>query len=62
MLGFHLHMSQPLLLTDNFARAIEYARHVHVNCRKNTSVPFMAHLIGVAALVMGENGYVDFPD
>ena len=50
-----------LHLTARFTRAIDYARQVHVNYRKATSVPYMAHLIGVASLVMGESGYVNFP-
>jgi HD domain len=50
-----------LHLTARFTRAIDYARQVHVNCRKGTSIPYMAHLLGVAALVMGENGHVPFP-
>ena len=53
--------ANPLHLTARFTRAIDYARQVHVNYRKGTSVPYMAHLLGVASLVMGENGYVRFP-
>ena len=49
-----------LHLTERFSRAIDYARQVHVNYRKGTSVPFMAHLLGVASLVMGESGHVRF--
>lgn len=51
----------PLQLGPRFTRAIDYARLVHVENRKETLVPYMAHLLGVAALVMGENGYVRFP-
>jgi (p)ppGpp synthase/HD superfamily hydrolase len=50
-----------LHVTARFTRAIDYARQVHVNYRKGTIVPYMAHLIGVASLVMGESGYVNFP-
>ena len=50
-----------LHLTARFTRAIDYARQVHVSYRKGTSVPYMAHLMGVALLVMGENGHVPFP-
>ena len=50
-----------LHLTARFTRAIDYARQVHVNYRKGTSVPYMAHLLGVASLVMGESGHVRFP-
>ena len=53
--------STSLHLTPRFTQAIEYARITHVNCRKATAVPYMAHLLGVASLVMGENGHVEFP-
>lgn len=49
-----------LHLTDRFTRAVDYARILHIERRKATSIPFMAHLMGVAALVMGESGYVPF--
>lgn len=50
----------PLQLTSRFIQAIDYARITHVNCRKETAVPYMAHLLGVASLVMGENGHLPF--
>jgi len=50
-----------LQLTEKFARAIEYARVLHLGYRKATKVPYMAHLLGVASLVTGENGYLPFP-
>src|SRR5580700_6653658 len=50
-----------LHLTDRFTRAVDYARQVHVNYRRATTVPYMAHLLGVASLVMGESGHVRFP-
>jgi (p)ppGpp synthase/HD superfamily hydrolase len=50
-----------LHLTARFTRAVDYARQVHVNYRKGTTVPYMAHLLGVASLVMGESGHVRFP-
>jgi (p)ppGpp synthase/HD superfamily hydrolase len=50
-----------LHLTARSTRAIDYARQVHVNYRKGTTVPSMAHLLGVASLVMGESGHVRFP-
>ena len=50
-----------LHLTARFTRAIDYARQVHVNYRKGTTVPYMAHLLGVASLVLGECGHVRFP-
>ncbi len=50
-----------LHLTDRFSRAVDYARIVHIECRKGTRVPYMAHLLGVASLVMDEFGRVGFP-
>ena len=45
-----------LLLSDRFTRAVEYARRFHTESRKGTCIPYMAHLLGVAALVMAEAG------
>ena len=45
-----------LLFSERLTRAIDYARVLHLERRKGTSVPYLAHLIGVAALVMGEAG------
>jgi (p)ppGpp synthase/HD superfamily hydrolase len=53
--------SGTLHLTARFTRAIDYARNVHVGARKKTEVPYMAHLLGVASLVLGEAGHVPFP-
>ena len=50
-----------LHLTARFTRAVDYARIVHINYRKFTTVPYMAHLLGVASLVMGACGQVRFP-
>lgn len=49
-----------LTLTPRFSQAVDYARQIHVGTRKGTQVPYMAHLLGVASLVMGENGHVPF--
>ena len=49
-----------LHLGNKFIRAIAYARDIHIEKRKSTKVPYMAHLLGVVSLVMGEVGYVDF--
>lgn len=49
-----------LHLSHRFTRAVDYARVLHIERRKATSIPFMAHLLGVAALVMGETGQVSF--
>jgi len=48
--------SERLVLTERFTAAVEYARQLHTEYRKGTNVPFMAHLLGVASLVMGEAG------
>jgi len=48
-------------LTRRFSHAVDYARQIHVGYRKGTNVPYMAHLLGVASLVMGESGQVPFP-
>jgi (p)ppGpp synthase/HD superfamily hydrolase len=45
-----------LILTERFSNAVEYARQLHTEYRKGTDVPYMAHLLGVASLVMGEAG------
>jgi GTP pyrophosphokinase len=46
----------PLHLTSRFTSAVDYARHLHIETRKGTGIPAMAHLLGVASLVMGEAG------
>jgi (p)ppGpp synthase/HD superfamily hydrolase len=48
------------VLTRRFIQAVDYARQVHTGWRKGTHVPYMAHLLGVASLVMGESGHVPF--
>lgn len=53
--------SNDLYLTGKFTSAIEYARHLHIERRKGSGIPYMAHLLGVAALVMGEAGHELFP-
>jgi (p)ppGpp synthase/HD superfamily hydrolase len=51
---------QVLRLTDRFERAIEYAIHVHAGQRrKQTSVPYLAHLLGVASIVFKDRGDED---
>jgi (p)ppGpp synthase/HD superfamily hydrolase len=56
-----INQQQELHLTQHFSDAVDYVRKIHVGCRKQTKVPYLAHLLGVASLVMGENGYLDFP-
>ena len=53
--------SGQLHLTSRFTSAIEYARILHIERRKGTDVPYMAHLLGVASLVMGEAGHASCP-
>lgn len=41
------------VLTDRFARAVDYARVAHTGqVRKGTRIPYLTHLRGVATLVM----------
>jgi (p)ppGpp synthase/HD superfamily hydrolase len=52
-------MSDPhpdLILTERFTKAVEYARQLHTEFRKGTHIPYMAHLLGVASLVLSEAG------
>lgn len=46
-----------LYLGPRFTQAIDYARHIHIETRKGSKIPAMAHLLGVAALVIGETGH-----
>ena len=48
--------TQTPILTERFTRAVDYARLLHTETRKGTKIPYMAHLFGVASLVMGEAG------
>ena len=50
--------TQTPILTERFTRAVDYARTLHTETRKGTKIPYMAHLLGVASLVMGEAGGV----
>jgi (p)ppGpp synthase/HD superfamily hydrolase len=45
-----------LFLTSRFTAAVDYARHLHIETRKGSNIPSMAHLLGVASLVMGRTG------
>jgi (p)ppGpp synthase/HD superfamily hydrolase len=53
--------SESLHLSSRFTSAVDYARHLHIERRKGTGIPYMAHLLGVASLVMGEAGHAGFP-
>ncbi len=47
-------------LTERFDQAITYARHLHrEQRRKGTDVPYVAHLLAVAALVLEDGGDED---
>lgn len=55
-------MAQPAapLLTDRFERALAFARQIHLTqVRKGTSVPYLAHVMSVAALVLEHGGSED---
>jgi (p)ppGpp synthase/HD superfamily hydrolase len=52
---------QHLFLSARFTRAVDYARHLHIETRKGSNIPSMAHLLGVASLVMGETGHAPVP-
>lgn len=47
-------------LTERFARAVDYARTAHAGqTRKGTAIPYITHLLGVAALVLEFGGDED---
>lgn len=51
---------QPAILSDRFVRAVDYAMVIHATqVRKGTAVPYMAHLLGVASLVLEADGDED---
>src|SRR3974390_1841960 len=53
-------MSVATVLTDRFDRALLYATHVHGGqVRKETSIPYIAHLLAVAATVLEYGGSED---
>ena len=53
-------MSNVTRLTDRFDRALLYATHVHGGqVRKGTSIPYVAHLLAVAATVLEYGGSED---
>jgi (p)ppGpp synthase/HD superfamily hydrolase len=49
-------LEHELILSEKFTKAVDYARKLHTETRKGTQIPYMAHLLGVASLVMGEAG------
>ncbi len=53
-------MSAATVLTDRFDRALLYATHVHGGqVRKETTIPYIAHLLAVAATVLEYGGSED---
>lgn len=53
-------MTDAAVLTDRFDRALLYATHVHGGqVRKATFVPYIAHLLAVAATVLEYDGSED---
>ena len=61
ILSMNYNQDERLYLTSRFTSAIDYARHIHIERRKGTDIPYMAHLLGVASLVMGEAGHAGIP-
>ena len=48
------------VLTERFTRAVDYARIAHAGqVRKGTDIPYLTHLLGVAALVIEFGGSED---
>src|ERR1700721_4305689 len=53
-------MPNAAALTDRFDRALLYATHIHGGqLRKGTCVPYIAHLLAVAATVLEYDGSED---
>jgi (p)ppGpp synthase/HD superfamily hydrolase len=47
-------------LSERFDEAVRYAREVHAGqTRKGTSTPYIAHLLGVASIVLDDGGNED---
>ena len=60
--GKHPHDHQPPdpILDRRFLEAVEYATRLHARqARKGTRVPYVAHLLGVASIVLAEGGDED---
>ena len=48
------------MLTERLTRAVDYARIAHASqTRKGTAIPYIAHLLGVASLVLDHGGDED---
>jgi (p)ppGpp synthase/HD superfamily hydrolase len=48
------------MLSERFMQAVDYAREAHASqTRKDTAIPYLAHLLGVASLVLDYGGDED---
>lgn len=48
------------LLSDRFAQALTYAHQLHqTQARKGSEIPYISHLLAVAALVLEDGGDED---
>lgn len=48
------------MLSERFTQAVDYAREAHASqTRKDTAIPYLAHLLGVASLVLDYGGDED---
>lgn len=53
-------MTQAMLLTERFEAAVAMARTVHAGVpRKGTTIPYLAHVLGVSSLVLDFGGDED---
>lgn len=53
-------MSTPgIELTERYTRAVDLARVLHTETRKGTTIPYLAHLLSVSALVLEHGGSED---
>lgn len=47
------------VLTERYTRAVDLARTLHTETRKGTTIPYLAHLLSVSALVLEHGGSED---
>ena len=48
------------ILSERFEEALVYAARLHANqTRKGTDIPYIAHLLGVAGIVLEDGGSED---
>lgn len=48
-----------IVLTESYTRAVDLARTIHTETRKDTTIPYLAHLLSVSALVLEHGGTQD---